>query len=71
MQLARGIAAEYRGYGIRYSASCPGFVQAAHGLRETEELDRLRPEPGQVRPDRDTAWDLQTGRGCRSGALHQ
>jgi NAD(P)-dependent dehydrogenase (short-subunit alcohol dehydrogenase family) len=41
LQLARSVAAEYRGDGIRCNAICPGFVRTAHGLREIDELDRL------------------------------
>ena len=41
LQLARTIAAEYRSFGIRCNAICPGFVQTAHGLREIKELDQL------------------------------
>ncbi|HKT98463.1 MAG TPA: SDR family oxidoreductase [Paraburkholderia sp.] len=41
LQLARSIAAEYRGNGIRCNAICPGFVRTAHGLREIDELDQL------------------------------
>ena len=40
LQLARSIAAEYRDYGIRCNALCPGFVRTDHGLREIEALDR-------------------------------
>lgn len=39
LQLARSISAEYREYGIRCNAICPGFVRTAHGLRELDQLD--------------------------------
>ncbi|MBC8296357.1 MAG: SDR family oxidoreductase [Pelagibacterales bacterium] len=39
LQLARSIAVEYRGQGIRCNAVCPGFVKTNHGLREIKELD--------------------------------
>jgi NAD(P)-dependent dehydrogenase (short-subunit alcohol dehydrogenase family) len=55
LQLARTIAAEYRTYGIRCNAVCPGFVQTAHGLREIKELDQL----GQRWEDADLAATQQ------------
>lgn len=39
LMLAKSIASEYREYGIRCNAVCPGFVKTAHGLREIAELD--------------------------------
>jgi NAD(P)-dependent dehydrogenase (short-subunit alcohol dehydrogenase family) len=39
--LSNSIAVEYRDYGIRCNAVCPGFVKTAHGLREIDELDGL------------------------------
>ncbi|MCW2976961.1 MAG: putative short-chain dehydrogenase/reductase [Actinomycetia bacterium] len=38
LQLTRAIAVEYRGYGIRCNAICPGFIRTPHGLREMDEL---------------------------------
>jgi NAD(P)-dependent dehydrogenase (short-subunit alcohol dehydrogenase family) len=38
LQLTRGICAEYRSYGIRCNAICPGFIRTPHGLREMAEL---------------------------------
>lgn len=39
LQLARSVSAEYRQYGIRCNAICPGFVETAHGLTEIGSLD--------------------------------
>jgi len=44
LMLSNSIAAEYREYGIRCNAVCPGFVKTAHGLREINELDGLGQE---------------------------
>ncbi len=41
LMLSNCIAVEYRDYGIRCNAVCPGFVKTAHGLREIDELDGL------------------------------
>jgi len=41
LQLARSIAVEYRDWGIRANAVCPGFVKTHHGLHEIEALDKL------------------------------
>lgn len=41
LMLSNSIAVEYRDYGIRCNAVCPGFVKTAHGLREIDELDGL------------------------------
>jgi NAD(P)-dependent dehydrogenase (short-subunit alcohol dehydrogenase family) len=40
LQLTRAIAVEYREYGIRCNALCPGFIRTPHGLREIEALGR-------------------------------
>lgn len=34
----RAIAIEYRSFGIRCNAVCPGFIRTPHGLRELDEL---------------------------------
>lgn len=44
LMLSNAIAVEYREYGIRSNAVCPGFVKTAHGLREIAELDGLGQE---------------------------
>ena len=41
LMLSNCIAVEYRDYGIRCNAVCPGFVKTAPGLREIDELDGL------------------------------
>lgn len=41
LMLSNSIAVEYRDYGIRCNAVCPGFVKTAHGIREIDELDKL------------------------------
>ncbi|TYK53079.1 SDR family NAD(P)-dependent oxidoreductase [Actinomadura decatromicini] len=38
LQLTRAIAVEYREYGIRANALCPGFIGTPHGRREIDEL---------------------------------
>jgi NAD(P)-dependent dehydrogenase (short-subunit alcohol dehydrogenase family) len=41
LMLAKSIAVEYRNFGIRANAVCPGFVRTAHGLREIELFHAL------------------------------
>jgi NAD(P)-dependent dehydrogenase (short-subunit alcohol dehydrogenase family) len=41
LMLAKSIAVEYRNFGIRANAICPGFVRTAHGLREIELFQAL------------------------------
>jgi NAD(P)-dependent dehydrogenase (short-subunit alcohol dehydrogenase family) len=41
LMLAKSIAVEYRTFGIRANAICPGFVRTAHGLREIELFHAL------------------------------
>ncbi|MER7007145.1 SDR family oxidoreductase [Dactylosporangium sp. NPDC000555] len=41
LQLTRALAAEYREYGVRANAICPGFMRTDHGLREIDELTAL------------------------------
>lgn len=38
LQLTRAIAVEYREYGIRCNAICPGFIRTPHGLNEIQAL---------------------------------
>lgn len=41
LQFTRGVAVEYRGYGIRCNAICPGFMASPHSDRERSALDAL------------------------------
>jgi NAD(P)-dependent dehydrogenase (short-subunit alcohol dehydrogenase family) len=38
LQLTRAVAVEYRDWGIRCNAICPGFIRTPHGLREIHAL---------------------------------